>query len=452
MARVRSADELILTGRADTVERLVARAASEVPGLGEKRSLQSNNGQRSLKLGLISTGTGASRDLMGQLAKWARAGHGAVKAEPNCATGHPFRMEKGARGWGLDPWQWDEDPWQWDEDPWQWDEDPWQWDEDPALPAVKAVGTTPAEGEVLFRRQGAFQKIGLTDAAGQRTAALAAHLGEGVLVGIFDALPSQAVSYDWLTLHPAKVAKEDPWSDDDLSDHGLICASLIHAVAPGARVHLYEACGKDGHGRLFPLVEAISEFIDLAAGKPAVISLSLGSLCTGGSAALRSVLQRATDQGMVVCAAAGNASHGTPKVSALLAAQVPAAFPNVIAVSASNMSDQRATYSQRGDLAAPGGEALGRPGPDDAEDIIGMGLSVGTSGYVAMDAGTSFSTPLVAGAAALLLEGQAVRDAKTYTRVLAALKAAARDGAPSDGETLTSSGLGAGILYLPTLF
>jgi len=450
VARIRNTDELILTGSPEAVERLLARGKAQGETLGKERSLAVGHKARTLNMALVKS-NGYARHVTDRLAAIARAEKIVVKAELNCPTGHPFRRDRSARGWNLDPWTWGEDPWTWGEDPWTWGEDPWTWGED-ALPAVVPAGATAAEGEALFWRQGAFQKIGLTDAAGQRMAALASRQGEGVLVGIFDAMPAQAVSYPWLTLHGANVPGEGPWDDRDLSDHGLFCASLVHAVAPKAQVHLYEACGKDGHGRLFPLLEAIESFMTLAAGKPAVLSLSLGSLCFDGSTSLQALLQKATDQGMVVCAAAGNAAYGTPKVSALLPAQVPAAFPNVIAVSASNLSDQRARYAQRGDIAAPGGDALGQPGPDDADDMYGMGVSVGTSGYVRMDAGTSFSTPLVAGAAALLLEGMAPRGEGTYAQVLETLKSAARPVAGTGGETLQSAGLGAGVLYLPTLF
>lgn len=455
MAQTRTADELILTGHAEAVDRLLKDARPNGNGLIENGSMQvDHKDRRTLKVSLVKTPNEA-RGVSHQLAAWAKAAGVAVRAEPNCAIGHPFRIEKAARGFALDPWEWQENPWEWQENPWEWQENPWEWQEGPSLPIVVAAGSTPAEGAGLFWGQSAFRKIGLTDASGQRIAVLGGRTGQGVHVGLFDALPSvkekEIVYPAWLTPHPAKVAQEGKWDDRDISDHGLMTASLVNAVAPGAQVHLYEVAGPDGHGRLFPLLEAISDFMAVANGQPAVISLSLGSLCSVGSYALRALLQKATDSGMVVCAAAGNLSHCTPKVSALLPAQVPAIFPNVIAVSASNMSDQRATYSQRGDIAAPGGEDLGRHGPDDVEDIIGLGVAVGSSGYVRMDAGTSFATPLVAGAAALLLQGQANRDALTYTRILAALRAGATHGPAVSEETLSNSGLGAGILNLTNI-
>jgi subtilisin family serine protease len=68
-----------------------------------------------------------------------------------------------------------------------------------------------------------------------------------------------------------------------------------------------------------------------------------------------------------------------------------------------------------------------------------------------MDAGTSFSTPLVAGTAALLVEDILAKggslSATTYTQVMAALKAGATV-VPVTGETMETAGLGAGILNL----
>lgn len=436
-------DEVILTGQPDAVASLLQAAGTQVSGMSEHKAYNVSHQGRNLRLGLVrlakETRPGSVGELMVALSRSARDNHINVAMEPNCAIGNPFRSE-------LNPWEWDVNPW-------EWDVNPWEWDVNPSIPAVVPAGATPAEGEALFWSQPAFQAIGLTDAAGVRAASLAAHQGAGVVVGIFDALPKIAINQPWLTLHPSATPLQSPADGPvrDLSDHGLMCASLVHGVAPAAEVHLYEVCTSDGSGTLYPLLEGLSAFIAMAAGRPAIISLSLGSMCCGiPSPALSAVLRQATDLGMVVCAAAGNRGKASTKVSTVPSAQIPAALPNVIAVSASNLSLQRATYSQRGDLAAPGGEDLGAHGPDDAEDIIGMGNSL--TGYVRMDAGTSFSTPLVAGTAALLVEkvlatGGAL-SATTYSQVLASLTAGCQAPAAGAGETLPGCGLGGGILNL----
>jgi subtilisin family serine protease len=445
MLRRHVADEMILTGTAEAVQRLLNVAKGHGHPLKRRRSLEVAHGNRSLQAGLIQGG--ATPELVNHLIRILRTEKLKVSVETNCTLGNPFVQE-------LNPWEWEVNPWEWEVNPWEWEVNPSN------TPRVIPAGTTAAEGKALFWKQPAFQQVGLVNALGQRIPALQAHQGEGVVVGVFDALPTGPVSEPWLTLHPAAEPIPSPVeASRDLSDHGLMSASLIHAVAPKAQVHLYEVCSKEGYGTMFPLLEALTAFIATNAGKPAVISLSLGSMCAHTSPALRALLQKATDLGMVVVAAAGNRGKAAQKVSTVPQSQLPAGFERVISVAACNLADERATFSQRGDIAAYGGEDLGAPGAGDAEDVIGMGASdpVGKfTGYVAMDGGTSFSTPLVAGAAALvlgdLLQAATALTATTWSEVLAVLKAGARRPDTSAGETLTCTGLGAGILYLPAIW
>ena len=73
----------------------------------------------------------------------------------------------------------------------------------------------------------------------------------------------------------------------------------------------------------------------------------------GNSEALEDAVGHATGKGAVVVAAAGNGDTGVPSY--------PAAYPNVIAVAATNAYDRRASYSNHGswvDVAAPGVDVL----------------------------------------------------------------------------------------------
>lgn len=440
--------DFIVTGRPQAVQRLVQEAANKGRGAVQTRSLQASHKGADVRFALLKVKDVAAEadvamGMVQRLFALIKAEKLAAALEPDCSTGDPFLQE-------ANPWAVEGNPWAVEGNPWA--------VEGNAFPQVLPAGLTPSEGESLFWNQPAFQKIGLVEGGGRRSS-LACHTGEGVLVGIFDTLPSQPVNLPWLTLHPSPVPLVTPEgvTPRDFSDHGLVGASLIHAVAPQARIHLYEVLTKDAFGTLFPLLEQLSAFIDMAAGRPAVINLSLGSLCCGtASPALDALLRKATDLGMVVCASAGNRGKAARKVSTVGPAQMPAMFPNVIAVSASSLQDHRATYSQRGDIAAPGGEDLDAPGPGDTDDIIGKGVSNPAglqSGYVIFDAGTSFSTPMVAGACALVVADR-VRSGQplgpnTYQQVMAALQAGARP-ASGGSETLANTGLGAGILYLPS--
>lgn len=112
-----------------------------------------------------------------------------------------------------------------------------------------------------------------------------------------------------------------------------------------------------------------------------VLNLSIGG--PGSSKVLKRAVNYATRNGVVVVGAAGNyAEYGNPKI-------YPAAYPNVVAVAATDKRDQRASFSEYGgwvDVAAPGVNIL----------------STLPNGKYGRDSGTSFSAPFVSGLAGLL--------------------------------------------------
>jgi subtilisin family serine protease len=138
--------------------------------------------------------------------------------------------------------------------------------------------------------------------------------------------------------------------------------------------------------------------------------------------AFRLLLRFATDHGAVVVAAAGNDSAPLPP-------QVPARWPEVIGVGASNLPSSEelpasACYSNQGDVYAPGGDGDGhctpqlqqcvaQPGPDCPYGLITLvtdpnsgppAVGSTTQPAYAYWVGTSFSTPLVTGLVALYLQ------------------------------------------------
>lgn len=126
---------------------------------------------------------------------------------------------------------------------------------------------------------------------------------------------------------------------------------------------------------------AIANGITYAADNGArVINLSLGG--TSSSTTLKSAVSYAWNKGCVIIAAAGNNGSSTTVY--------PAAYPNVVAVSATTSSDTLASFSSYGsfvDLSAPG------------QNITTSWLN---SSYITIS-GTSFSSPLTAGVAALAI-------------------------------------------------
>jgi hypothetical protein len=111
-----------------------------------------------------------------------------------------------------------------------------------------------------------------------------------------------------------------------------------------------------------------------------VVSISIAG--SSASSTLANAVSYAWNKGTVVFASAGNYNTNTP--------YYPAATPYVVSVGATNASDTRSSYSNYGSwvtLFAPG-------------DSILTTVNGGGYGYVS---GTSFSAPIAAGVAALVL-------------------------------------------------
>ncbi|WP_194843348.1 S8 family peptidase [Paenibacillus sp. B01] len=152
-------------------------------------------------------------------------------------------------------------------------------------------------------------------------------------------------------------------------------------VAPGASLYAVKALDADGFGSLSSILDAIEWCIRQ---RMDVVNMSLGLPPGSRSAALRRVVRRARKSGLVLVAAAGNAGVRSGGID------VPASYPETIAVAASDRRNRIAPFSSRGkgiDLTAPGDEIC----------------SCWLNGGYEIDSGTSMSAPHVAGGAALLL-------------------------------------------------
>jgi hypothetical protein len=394
------------------------------------------------------------------LLKEARnAGLAGIHTEPNCTVAAP-------PGWRGDPYPWEGSPYPWEGSPYPWEGSPYEWEGSPlSRPTaqgqqkppiqVKKAGASPAQGADLFADQDAFRRIQVA-VGGKRNPLLDAYTGEKVLVALFDSCPSttklaklKGGAPNWL--HTYSCKSPEPLDSGTFVDHGLFNASLIHFIAPSADIHLYQVLDGEMFGETAWLIAALDDFLKLAGDQPTVVNLSLGSACCGNGSmpAVEGILWELVRRGGVICAAAGNKARKARKPAAIPPSQMPAALPYVIAVAASNRQTIRASYSQRGDIAAPGGDTMGE-GPDGFDDIIGMGTSSPT-GYIRMDCGTSFATPLAAGAAALalsdLMKRGAPHDSGLWRRVMDRLALSALQPMGAEG-TLNTTGLGAGIIQV----
>ena len=161
--------------------------------------------------------------------------------------------------------------------------------------------------------------------------------------------------------------------------HGTMVAGLLHLVAPSAKIMPLRVFGADGSSTISQIVEALYFAVDANVD---VVNMSFS--VSADSPSLRSAIIYASAHGLILVAAAGNDGAAT---------QVwPAAYSQVIGVGSTNNQDIRSLFSNYGNslvtLAAPG-EGL---------------ITTYPTGHYAQVWGTSFSSPLVAGGAALLVD------------------------------------------------
>jgi subtilisin family serine protease len=169
-------------------------------------------------------------------------------------------------------------------------------------------------------------------------------------------------------------------------------------VAPDARILPVRALETDGQGAAFDVAGAILYAVESGAD---IINLSDTMLHEARS--IEQAIESARDAGVVVVAAAGN--RGEQIVEDLEGCKsFPAYRDEVIAVAAVDENLVKADFSDYGagvDLSAPGVGLLSTFG-----EIPGCDGTGGNPESVdfAVWSGTSFAAPLVAGAAALILE------------------------------------------------
>jgi subtilisin len=204
-----------------------------------------------------------------------------------------------------------------------------------------------------------------------------------------------------------------PASSSVIVGHGTPAAYLAVSVAISARILPVKTCDQTGLCLTDHVVQGVCFALDYAAKNGGVNKLVL-NLSLGGetpSVILHDVLQQALEQGAVVVAAAGNGWEGrAARVGALY--EYPAAFGGVNGVPAGLASLEGKGLISAGALrndgaAAPLFKSTDFTNRGDYPDVAAPGELVGSfnpNGVADNYTGTSFATPLVAGAAALWRE------------------------------------------------
>jgi subtilisin family serine protease len=161
--------------------------------------------------------------------------------------------------------------------------------------------------------------------------------------------------------------------------HGTMVSGIIHLVAPGAKLMPLKAFRADGTGYNSEIIRAIY----FAAFHNANI-LNMSFNLAAYSLEAKKAVDFADFKGLISVAAAGNSGEEI--------LVYPAAFSNVMGIASTTNDDQRSSFSNYGEqlvwLAAPG-EGI----------VTTYPFATYAAGW-----GTSFSTPFVAGVAALMLQ------------------------------------------------
>jgi len=204
--------------------------------------------------------------------------------------------------------------------------------------------------------------------------------GRGIKVAIID---SGISPHSDINISGGKSFVEYTTSYNDDNGHGTHVAGIVSAennsigvvgIAPDSDIYALKALDSEGVGYNSDIIKAIDWSIE---NHMDIINMSLGG--SDESYAFQQAIDKAYNSGILVVAAAGNESAPV---------DYPAKYNNVIAVSATDSSNQLAYFSNRGpeiEVSAPG------------VNVISTYLG---NSYASMD-GTSMASPYVAGVLAL---------------------------------------------------
>jgi serine protease AprX len=248
--------------------------------------------------------------------------------------------------------------------------------------------------------------------------------GAGVTVAVVDTGVNTSGDLSGQVVHAEDFTNEQ--NNADTYGHGTFVAGLIagtgagssgaiKGVAPGAKIVSLKIAGADGTTDVTRVLEALEWIVDFKdAYGIRVVNLSLGFSTPQSYLVdpLDFAVERVWNAGVVVVAAAGNGNNVPGSITA------PGNDPFVITAGSSNdkttlalTDDKLATFSSVGptldgypkpEVLAPGRSVVSSRSPGSTIDATYPDSEVGT--LYAKGSGTSFSSAIVSGVAALVIQ------------------------------------------------
>ncbi len=286
--------------------------------------------------------------------------------------------------------------------------------------AEKAITEIPyAVSDTLYREQWYTQRIGMS-----RAWSLAQSESEGNLRTIEVVVIDTGADFAHPDLssvlgsgHNYLDSSKPPQDDNGHGTHisGLIAAAMngVGIVGTGLHVEIvpFKALNQNGLGGVSAIGQAIRDAADQDVD---IINMSLE--LSVDTFVLRSAVQYAVEQGVLVIAASGNQGKST--------VSYPAAYPSVMAVGSSTYFDARAYYSNKGadlDIVVPGGNSghsILSTWPSDVGTKCPAGLRKVNGGLYCEADGTSMATGIASGVAALIMSLRPDLDADEVQEIL----------------------------------
>lgn len=240
-------------------------------------------------------------------------------------------------------------------------------------PAVEAI-----DNNYYVRRPENTENFGLANPANLDLDPLKPTCPDVPKIGLIDTgVQKSGAAYDNLMLPTVNIAGQ-PAANSQTPAHGTAMAqAILQALAKRQtktewRVQPYDVYGANEQANTFDVANGIARAITDGANP---INMSLGT--AGHSSYLHDVIKKGAAQGIVFLGAAGNEPTTAPTY--------PAAYPEVIGVTAIGQDGQLAPYANRGDFV----------------DILAPGqVRLTYNGQTWVSSGTSVSSAIVSGIAA----------------------------------------------------